>query len=167
MNNELYHYGVVGMKWGIRRAKKQLSKYTGRNKSEISDDEALNFKKDVNAMSDLSISARKKYGKNLVNSKYGQDYTNAVMKKAGRERVGKIIGATALVAGGSLYVKHLLNERTNKVAAILNKNFDKTIDETVSGTMDIVKKDMSRFTNTHGKRVKLKDYMDYLDKALR
>jgi hypothetical protein len=26
--NELYHYGVIGMKWGVRRASRQLSKAT-------------------------------------------------------------------------------------------------------------------------------------------
>lgn len=29
--NELYHYGVLGMKWGIRRARKQGSSYTYRS----------------------------------------------------------------------------------------------------------------------------------------
>ena len=28
MNNELYHYGVVGMRWGVRRASRKLSKAT-------------------------------------------------------------------------------------------------------------------------------------------
>lgn len=32
VNNELYHYGVKGMRWGVRRATKQLSKATTGDK---------------------------------------------------------------------------------------------------------------------------------------
>lgn len=45
----MYHHGVKGMKWGVRRAKKQMSKRLGRKESSISDKEALQWKKDVKA----------------------------------------------------------------------------------------------------------------------
>ena len=46
MNNELYHYGIPGMKWGVRRTPSQL----GYNKGDSSVTKRV--KKDYNSMSD-------------------------------------------------------------------------------------------------------------------
>lgn len=36
--NELYHYGVKGMKWGVRRASKKYEKYMKKYTSRFSKD---------------------------------------------------------------------------------------------------------------------------------
>ena len=52
----LMHYGVPGMKWGVRRrqklisrSKKQMAKRLNKKESRISDKEALQWRKDVKA----------------------------------------------------------------------------------------------------------------------
>lgn len=45
--NELMHYGKKGMRWGVRKGRRQLSKLSGRDKKSISKEEALNFRRDV------------------------------------------------------------------------------------------------------------------------
>ena len=37
MENELYHYGVLGMKWGVRRTSAQLAKSNGKVKRKSED----------------------------------------------------------------------------------------------------------------------------------
>lgn len=45
MNNELYHYGVKGMKWGVRRTSKQLGKQLRKKAAEHRADEKTYQKK--------------------------------------------------------------------------------------------------------------------------
>lgn len=74
----LAHYGVKGMKWGVaRRAKKNLSKRTGRKISSISDEEALQFRTDV------------KKGVKTGKISWDKDYPSTFYRNSDNTRIGK------------------------------------------------------------------------------
>ena len=45
MNNEIYHYGVPGMRWGVRRNQKQLGRIERKSKKEGWDNDATSAAK--------------------------------------------------------------------------------------------------------------------------
>ena len=107
-NNELYHYGVPGMRWGVRRAKKQLAKLTGRDKTKITDKQAEKFRGDVAEAKNIkSMSDRKAWTQTNAKRLGGKKYADAVLKQANKESISKFatkaaigigVGATAAIA---------------------------------------------------------------------
>lgn len=63
-NNELYHYGILGMKWGVRRSPSQLGHKVGiKRKKKASepvheDYKKAHSKKSVSSMSDAELRNR-------------------------------------------------------------------------------------------------------------
>lgn len=99
--DELKHHGIKGMKWGVRRSRAQLARLSGRNKDDISDNEAKTFKKDVKRYSSLtkSPSMRVKTYYKHKNEK-GKTYAEAVVKQSLRnQRIKSIAGLATVTIG--------------------------------------------------------------------
>lgn len=100
-NNELYHYGVPGMRWGVRRAQRKLADLTGRHHSKVSEEEAKRFRADVkSAKSIKNDQAREQMVRN-ANSKSasGKKYADAVLAQAKHERSTAFPKKVAITAG--------------------------------------------------------------------
>ena len=114
MDNELYHYGVLGMKWGVRRSQKQLARINKKAKRQNWSEDAVNAAKvrtkSVKQMSNAELrklnertrleneysnlrkgkpSAGRKFVSE-VGRELAKDYTKQGIKK-GVKWVGKII----------------------------------------------------------------------------
>ena len=81
--DDLYHYGVIGMRWGRRRSKSQLAR--ARAKAE---------KNSVKNMSDEEL--RKRVNRLQLEKQYSQLSPSKVTK--GKRAVGNVIKATTTVA---------------------------------------------------------------------
>lgn len=104
MNNEIYHYGVPGMKWGVRRSQNKLGRIDKRSKknnwSEDATTAAKIKTKKVSQMTNAEL--RKLNDRKNLERNYSQLNPNAI--KRGMAIAGTIAGAlgtiTAIYANG-------------------------------------------------------------------
>lgn len=109
-SDELYHHGVKGMKWGVRRASQRS---TGDRKQA-----KARFKKDVEEAKknginyDIRVSGKNVHFKNprLGERKISDTYAKKLTRKITREQVAKV-AATSAVLYGSTVVTKMLSER--------------------------------------------------------
>ena len=68
-STELMHYGVLGMKWGVRRAEKRRSKYANQAKrrAEMHESLARTYSKDAKELKSMSDSV---YAKRVDDTDY-------------------------------------------------------------------------------------------------
>lgn len=116
MNNMLMHYGILGMKWGIRRTPEQLARARGRSTTDESheDYKKAHTSKSIKSMSDAEL--RNRLNRLQMERQYSQLSSSNVSK--GREYVQKIIKAGTTVATVTTTALTIYNN-ANKIKSII------------------------------------------------
>lgn len=120
--NELYHHGIKGMKWGVRRTKKQLDRAAGRTKKTSSS---------KSSVKDLSDDELKKRIRRLQDEKTYRD----LLKSEQQPKLfdGKRFVVSVLEQSGQNIAKQAT---TYAMGAAVNKMFGKNIVNPKKGQKD-------------------------------
>lgn len=125
--DELMHYGILGMKWGVRRSDAQLARARGSRKTSSEQHEdytKAHSKKSVSSMSDRELRER--------NNRLQMERQYADLTK--KENVGKKLVAAFVTTATTIAAVTKAYDTYKKVAGpSVSKGLDKLGDKIVKG----------------------------------
>lgn len=118
--NELMHYGIKGMKWGVRRTEAQLARARGKSKTS-SEEESEDYKKahsskSVKSMSDVEL--RSRLNRLQMEQQYSRLNPGTVSK--GKEIANKILKIGTTVAAATTTALTIYNN-ADKIKKIVKR----------------------------------------------
>ena len=118
MNYYLTHYGILGMKWGVRRTPAQLARARGRSTTDKSheDYKKAHTPKSIKSMSDAEL--RNRLNRLQMERQYSQLSESSVNK--GKEYAQKVFKAGTTVAAVTTTALTIYNN-VDKIKNILEK----------------------------------------------
>lgn len=111
--NELYHYGIPGMKWGVRRTPKQLGR--SPEQQERSSKKFKNFKDGLNRSLSETI-------------KDGKDKPPISKAEKIAKDTGKIIDNTTGLVDSSVKIRNLIKGKTSMSKTMTNQQLKEAIE---------------------------------------
>lgn len=122
----LVHYGILGMKWGVRRSKSELARARGKKTSDSgddSDDKKQTTAKRSKSISEMSDDELRKTVQRLQLEKQYRDL-NPKQVSAGQKIVDKIL-KDVVVPAATEVGRNLLKEEFGKLAKEIQKKSKK------------------------------------------
>lgn len=122
----LVHYGILGMKWGVRRSKAELARARGKKTSDSgddSDDKKQTTAKRNKSISEMSDDELRKTVQRLQLEKQYRDL-NPKQVSAGQKIVDKIL-KDVVVPAATEVGRNLLKEEFGKLAKEIQKKSKK------------------------------------------
>ena len=124
MSNQLTHYGVKGMKWGVRRSEAQLARARGKKIPTEEDRRKTEMRRDVKNRRTMSTTDLKNKIERLKMQKQLKDLTEEDLSP-GKSFAKKVLSAsgqkvvTSIVTGATLYAvkSYMTGEFSVKEAA--------------------------------------------------
>lgn len=124
MNDELYHYGVPGMRWGVRRSQNKLGRIDKRSKkNDWSEDATTAAKIKTKKVSQMTNAELRKLNdrRNLEQQHANLDRNSSKGRAAVKAFIATAGTITAVSAAAAVYAKHGKNayQASGKIKELL------------------------------------------------